>query len=187
MNKKTLRQDVFEKRQQLSPDYYLKANAAIVDKVLSTEVFQKAANIFIYHGVGKELDTSKIISEAFKQGKLVALPRVHGKGDMRAHYFQHGDQLAVSSFGIPEPLANSPEMMPKDIDLIIMPCVTCNTRGHRLGYGGGFYDRFLTKTDAFTLLPYFDELLVEEIPIQEHDQVMDCVLTETSDYPIQID
>lgn len=185
MNKKSLRQDIFAKRQQLSTDYYLKANATIVEKVLNTDFFKNASNIFIYHGVNRELDTSMIISEAFKHGKQVALPRVHGKGDMRAHYYQHGDQLAVSSFGIPEPLDNSPEMKPEDIDLIIMPCVTCNTKGHRLGYGGGFYDRFLTKTSAFTLLPYFDQLLVEQIPMQDHDQVMDYILTEENCYSIK--
>lgn len=184
LNKKSLRQHIFEKRQQLSTDYYLKANAEIVARLFNTEVFQKANNIFIYHGVNRELDTSQIISEAFKQGKQVALPRVHGKGDMRAHYYRHGNQLTVSSFGIPEPLPESPEMVPKDIDLIIMPCVTCNEFGHRLGYGGGFYDRFLTKTHATTILPYFEKLLFSDIPMRDHDQLMDIILTEHSVYQI---
>lgn len=186
MNKSTLREEIFKKRQQLSTDYYLKANTVIVDKVLNTHLFKTASNIFIYHGVERELDTSKIIAEAFKQGKQVALPRVHGKGDMRAHYYRHGDQMTVSSFGIPEPLPNSPEMKPGDIDLIIMPCVTCNSQGHRLGYGGGFYDRFLTKTAAITLLPYFDKLLVDQIPMQTHDQLMDVVLTEEATFSINV-
>ena len=184
MSKKLLRQIIFDKRQQLSTDYYLKANADIVDKVLNTELFQKASSIFIYHGIDRELDTSKLISEAFKQGKQVVLPRIHGKGDMRAHVYQHGDPLTVSSFGIPEPLAASPEISPEAIDLIIIPCVTCNTQGHRLGYGGGFYDRFLTKTQASTLLPYFEKLLTDEIPMHEHDKIIDLIVTEDQIYQI---
>ncbi|MRI84938.1 5-formyltetrahydrofolate cyclo-ligase [Aerococcaceae bacterium WS4759] len=186
VDKKTLRHDIFKRRESLSTEYLLAANKSIVDKVINCEAFHAANNIFIYHGVNRELDTSKIISEAFRQNKKVALPRIHGKGDMRAHYYNHGDQMTVSSFGIPEPLATSPEMAPSEIDLIIVPCVTCNAQGHRLGYGGGFYDRFLAKTSAVKILPYFEKLMVNDIPMNQYDQVIHCIITENNLYSIKL-
>lgn len=180
MDKKMLRQHIFSLRESLSPDYYAAANKQIVGNILKTQAYQESQTIFLYHGVGLELDTQSLIADALSQNKTVALPRVHRKGVMKAHRYKIGDKLEVSSFGIPEPLMDSPVISPQDIDLIILPCVTTNHRGERLGYGGGFYDRFLPQTTATILLPYFEQLLIDNIPLESHDYYPDIVLTENS-------
>lgn len=184
MDKKTLRQQLFSRREALSLEYYATANQQIVAKVLDSQAFKECQTIFLYHGVGLELDTQPIIAAALSQNKTVALPRVHRKGVMKAHRYKMGDKMEVSSFGIPEPLLDAPILEPQDIDLVISPCVTTNARGERLGYGGGFYDRFLPQTNATILLPYFEKLLTDDIPMEDHDQSPDIVLTENSIYNI---
>lgn len=180
MDKKTLRQQLFSRRETLSSEYYAAANQDIVAKVLNSQAFKECQTIFLYHGVGHELDTQPLIATALSLNKTVALPRVHRKGVIKAHRYQMGDKMEVSSFGIPEPLLDSPVLAPQDIDLVILPCVTTNERGERLGYGGGFYDRFLPQTNATILLPYFEKLLTDNIPLEAHDQFPDIVLTENS-------
>lgn len=180
MDKKTLRQQIFARREALSPEYHTQANQQIITKLLETQLFKDSQTIFVYHGMGRELDTQSLIANALAQNKTVALPRVHRKGVMKAHQYQMGSQLEVSSFGIPEPMLDAPIIDPKEIDLVILPCVTTNERGERLGYGGGFYDRFLPQTEAKVILPYFEQLLTEVIPLEPHDQYPDIVLTENN-------
>lgn len=187
MNKKSLRQEIFARREALSPDYHSQANQQIIAKILESQLFKDSQTIFVYHGMGRELDTQSLIANALAQNKTIALPRVHRKGVMKAHHYQIGHQLEVSSFGIPEPMLDSPIIDPKDIDLVILPCVTTNDRGERLGYGGGFYDRFLPQTDAKVMLPYFEKLLTNIIPLEPHDQYPDIVLTENNIHIIKED
>lgn len=178
--KKELRQEIFERRNQLTDEYYEEATVAIHDRLYSMDLYKNAKTIFIFYSMGKELDTKKIIAHAYEAGKRVAIPRTIKFGEMNFHEYQPGDKLETAKFGAEEPLESAPIVPLEECDLIIMPCVTCNDKGERVGYGGGFYDRILEQYDGETILPYFAKLQTLEIPMESHDKKMDYVITERS-------
>ncbi len=179
-SKDDIRKNIFEKRDQLSSEYVTQATELIHDKLFEFEGYQKAKNIFIFYSMNKELDTIRIIEHACSHGKTIGIPRTIKMGEMMIHEYKPGDPLVTASFGAEEPTAEAPEMAVEDIDLIIMPCVTCNDKGERVGYGGGFYDRVLADFEGITVLPYFSKLQTLDIPMEEHDQKVDYVITEKS-------
>lgn len=179
--KNEIRENIFKKRETLSDNYYESASKAIYENLFELDVVKEAKTVFIYRSMGKELNTQPLIDFALENGKRVALPRVVSlKEGMRAHEYNAGDELEKSKYGAEEPLADSPVVTASEMDLIIMPCVTCNNRGERIGYGGAFYDRFLREFNGVTVLPYFHELQTFEIPMEEHDMKMNYVITEDS-------
>lgn len=180
--KSVLRKKILKKRSQLCASYYQEVNRILLEKILQEVVYRKAHTIFVFIPMPYEFNTVPLIKAALDEKKIIAIPKVYGRGDMRLHQYKLGDQLTKGPYGIQEPLPSSPLLDPHSIDLTIMPCVTCNTRGERLGYGGGFYDRYLQKTASATLLPYFSKLMEDDIPMDAHDQLMDIILSEVGNY-----
>ena len=179
ISKNELRQVIFKKRQQLSQAYRQEAQNKIYQQVFDLPLFKAAKSVLIYTSTEEEMDTRPIIEEGWKLGKTMTVPRVYPKRQMEAHVITPDSTYQVSKFGIPEPLADSPIIDPQDLDLIIMPCVSCNNQGQRIGYGGGFYDCFLLRAkNVPVILPYFAKLQSEEIPTEDHDQTADVVITE---------
>lgn len=184
--KKILRQQILNKRTQLSADYYQKANKKITQRILESSAWKEAKTIFMFHSLEYEFDTASLIQSARKHQKHVVLP----VSDIKSHqmilctYPELDDGWQYGSFNIKEPIPTPDNIIDsRTVDLVIVPCVTCTHSGQRLGHGGGFYDRWLTKYSAFSILPYFDELMVSEIPIEKHDQSVNMVITENSIYP----
>ena len=104
-------------------------------------------------------------------GKVVVLPRVEG----RQMHAVMGPPEVVSAFGIPEPVGDAVD--PMSIDLVVVPGLAFTVDGHRLGQGGGFYDRFLPTTRAATIAVCFSEQMVDELPFDDHDVVVDQVIS----------
>lgn len=92
------------------------------------------------------------------------------------------DQLVPGIYGIPEPPAGSPLILTDSVDFAILPCVTCDHSGRRLGRGGGYYDRFLTHYRGGAVLLCRERLIREEIPVEPHDRPLPWVLTERGLY-----
>lgn len=98
---------------------------------------------------------------------------------MHAHILTNLDDLEVGSLNIPVPPASSHIIDPQDLDLIIVPCLTCSRDGCRLGYGGGYYDRYLSAASRATkVILCRHDLLCDELPLEEHDVPVDIVITE---------
>lgn len=178
--KSELRKEIFKKRGNLPENYVKDANNTVTKKVLNHPYYKESQNIFVFYSVEDEFNTHPFIKQALADDKNVSIPRVADgkKGIMNAHKYEEGDELIESSFGIPEPHPEQPQMDPSEIDLIIMPCVTCNNKGERLGYGGGFYDRFLTNFSGKTMLPFYSELQADDIPTESHDRKPHVIITE---------
>jgi len=115
------------------------ADGAIADIVLAA--FEDRDSFFVYYSYGSEADTHLIISRLIKAGKRVYLPRVEGK-DMVAVPYSKGDELIKNKYGIEEPQGQAYN---GSIDVCITPLLAVNGKGYRLGYGGGYYDRFFAK------------------------------------------
>lgn len=125
-----------------------------------------------------EIELRPLLVSWHADGKTVALPRVEGFAPPRLafHIWHPDDARVTSSFGVEEPALDTP-LAPLP-DLIVVPALAVDQRGYRLGYGGGFYDAFLERATAFTVVPLPDAALVERLPIDPHDRAVHAVVTE---------
>lgn len=178
MTKKELRAKVADAVKNLSEDYCHEADAAICRHVINSPMYSKARTIFCYVGNAREIDTFPLLRAALADGKIVATPLCTGKGIMEARQIQGLGDLVSGKFDILAPKLECPVVKPEDFDLAIVPCSSGNAKGQRLGYGGGFYDRYLPKTDCPKILLCRSKLVEPEIPVEEHDLVMDYLATE---------
>jgi len=181
-NKKIIRQEILSKRKTLSSEYYHEANKEIIKKLISLKEFIDSKVIFMFVGLTGEVNTKPIKTIAQLENKVVAIPKIYPNREMKAHKCLDWETLSSHSFGVLEPDANSEVISKEQIDLIIIPCVSCDNEGHRLGYGGGYYDRYLQDSSAIKVLPCFSKLQSRTIPTEKHDIQADIVITEKGIY-----
>lgn len=178
MTKKELRSVIAAEVAALDSAYCEKADAAICEAVWDSELYRNARTMFCYIGTDREIDTKALLLRALADGKRLALPLCTGKGIMEAREIRSLDDLVSGKFGIPAPGEHCPVIAPQEFDLVIVPCSTGNEKGQRLGYGGGFYDRYLGKTNCPKVLLCRKALVKADIPVEEHDLHMDYLATE---------
>lgn len=143
---------------------------ALDDKGLGTGTDKRA---FVYLSFSSEAPTDKLVESLAQRGWTVYCPRLEGKIMVAVEY---GEDLAISDFGIREPVG---EAYMGKIDAAIVPMLAADERGGRLGYGGGYYDRFLGEHPETLRLAYgFDFQIVKQVPTEEHDIKMDGVVTD---------
>jgi 5-formyltetrahydrofolate cyclo-ligase len=146
-------------------------------RVLTLEEYQSAQIVLMYHSVGGEVDTLKLIDRMQSDGKTVCLPAITGKGIMEARRM---GCLVPGPYGIPCP--EGPAVPPEEIDLIVVPGLAFDRTCHRLGRGGGYYDRYLPNCRGITIGLAYDCQVVESLPLEAHDMQLDLVATETALY-----
>ena len=178
MTKQTLRAEVIARAKNLSPTYCREADEAICRWVIQSDAYEKAGTIFCYVGTEREIDTMRLIHIIMRDGKNVAVPLCVEQGIMEARRIEGMGDLVSGRYGILAPRLQCPVAAPEELDLVIVPCCTGNTRGERLGYGGGYYDRYLAKTTCPTMLLCRHQLEREDIPTEPHDVRMDYIVTE---------
>ena len=148
------------------------ADEVILNYFLSA--YEKYENFFIYNSFGDEADTKKIISALLEMGKKVYLPRVEGENIVAVPY----GQLKMGAFGIDEPAGQAYN---GKIDVTVIPLLAVNERGYRIGYGKGFYDRFLKSVKTLKVgLGY--SFQIENFKEDEWDEPLDELLTERGIY-----
>ncbi len=141
MIKKDIRQEVLQALRTMPPTLKQQKDKALLEDVVNSSAYQEAKVIATYLSLPTEYQTDGFIQRALSDGKTVVVPKVLGKGNMIFVAYQ-ADDLALSSFGILEP--QSQEEIPKSaIDCLHVPGVAFNEQGFRIGYGGGYYDRYL--------------------------------------------
>lgn len=183
MDKDELRKKISDKRRGLSREYMEDANNGILTRLLTHPVFHQSETIFCYVSVDGEPSTGEILESALQMGKRVLVPRcIPGCHEMEAVQIESTGELVKGSMGIPEPAPDMPSVPGYHIDLAIIPCVSADARGGRLGHGAGYYDRFLRGLDIRKYCLCYEELLSEEIPMADSDIRMDRVFTEKSCY-----
>ena len=169
-----------------SEEYRSSASATIAVNSLALPEMHKARTVMLYVSVDKEPATLALIVKLLEAGKKVCLPRCTEQ-TLEARRIKSIEHLVPGPYGIPEPVAVdsiSPVVKPSKIDLVILPCVACGTDCSRLGHGAGYYDRFLKelKRDTFKAALCYDKILLEGIPMDEHDEYMNAVITEKTVY-----
>lgn len=162
------------KRKYLGEIVRQESDRAILEAFL--EAFSKYDSFFIYNSFSTEARTDLIIQELLKMGKRVYLPRVEGKNMVAVPYL--GEELNKGAFGISEPQGQAFE---GQIDVTVIPLLAVNSKGFRIGYGGGFYDRYLKGKNTLKVgMGYGFQL--EEFEEEPHDVPLDKYLCERGIY-----
>ncbi len=177
--KNKLRREVKEQIKLLDIKYCEETNTRIQEAILKLPEYKAAKTIFCFVGTREEIDTTIILQDALNQGKCVTVPKCIGKGIMVAYQIESLAQLKEGAYGILEPDASkSIEISPSQIELALIPCLSANRKGQRIGYGGGFYDKYLEQTDAMRVVLCREQLMREDIPVEKYDRLMDVVVSE---------
>ena len=163
---------------ELPDEYITGSDEGLLRLTTMLDEFRSARNIMIYHSVEREPATPEIAKTALAMGKTVAFPYCYRGGIMNARIVGSLDELRPAMLGIPAPQETAPIIAPEELDLIIVPALTYDRAGYRLGYGGGYYDRYLCGVTAFMAGMARSRLITDELPRQPHDIAVDCVITE---------
>ena len=166
----------------LSARYKEESSRAIAGHLLAMPEYQEAGTVFCFVGTDREINTYPILEDVLAAGKRLCVPLCIGKGIMELRQVTDLRQLVPGSYGILEPSADSPLVSVDEVDFAVLPCLTCNHLGQRLGRGGGYYDRFLSHYRGGTVLLCREKLIREEIPLEPHDYPVPWVLTERGLY-----
>jgi len=154
----------------------------IREHLFSWEKYQKARHIFCYVTFRSEIDTIPIIRHGLKEGKTISVPKIYPDTGMMKAFVIDGieNSLSPGKWGILEPRSHCTEADNSTIDLALVPGLAFNMEGCRVGYGGGYYDRFLfqNRIPIISALTY-DELIFVYIPVKETDIAVDYLITES--------
>lgn len=175
MDKKTLRKQIREQKRAMTAEEIEVASVILQQLFLETAFYKNAKTIYGYLPYNQEVRTVPILAQALADGKRVAVPKVYGD-EMKFIYLPDLTQVETGYSGIPEPIADGP-VGDDPTALVLMPGLAFDREGHRIGYGGGFYDKFLSAEPTHpTVALCYDFQLVEELPTEEFDIPVDAVI-----------
>lgn len=180
MEKQKLRKQVIQQLHQLTPSDHERKSASIVEKVLASDEFKYAETIGITLSRFPEVDTHHLIEIAWQAGKRIAIPRcIASTREMDFRLIDSFDQTEVVYMDLKEPKNELTESVkPEEIDLQIVPGVVYSETGYRIGFGGGYYDRYLINFPFETISLAFDCQIRDNIDIETHDIPVSYIYTE---------
>lgn len=184
-NKKEIRKLMREKRALLTKEEREKLDSAIFEKVINSKEYKESKNIFVFVSYDTEIDTHRIIKQALKDEKVLCVPRVISKEEgMIIAQIKSFDELEPGAYGILEPGDNTFKVDETLIDVAYLPGLAFDKLGGRVGYGGGFYDRFLRKSrkDCKKIGLAYSFQVLEKVPMQQNaeyvDEYIDGIITD---------
>jgi len=179
--KLALRREMLAWRDALGADARATAGSSIVAKLVALPSFAVARTVLLTLSFRSEWDTLPLVRQALASGKTVAAPRVNAMTRMLELYAIRDPvrDVGTGHQGIPEPLPHCPPVDTSAIDWVLVPGVTFDRDGRRLGYGGGYYDRLLPLLPprAARIAGAFDPQIVERVPAGPHDITVDAIVT----------
>jgi len=179
-HKNELRRLYSSKRSQLSVNDRENYSMRIIDSLVRQPFFQSATSICSYCSFGDEVSTVQLHELISASGKKLLLPRIKGNRLMDMVEILPDTQYDVNHYGIQEPIGNPFEFDERNSNLCIIPLIAFDSIGNRLGYGGGFYDTFLSRHDsAITVgLGFACQFHDSPLPVESHDISLDCIIDE---------
>lgn len=175
MNKPELRQLVRQRKQAMSREEILGKSRALAELLYGTSQYRQARTIYCYASFNQEVCTGPIMIHALRDGKTVAVPRMTEYG-LRFIQIDTPESLRPGRMGIPEPPADGTPLDDPSA-LVLVPGLAFDIKGNRLGYGGGWYDRFLKAEPAHpTVALCYDFQLFEQLPADDYDVPVQLVL-----------
>ncbi|MBR5323166.1 MAG: 5-formyltetrahydrofolate cyclo-ligase [Clostridia bacterium] len=178
--KNEIRNTYKEKRKSISPEDRKTMDSAIAKKLLSLSSYRFADTILLYSPLKYEINTLEIATDALLKGKKVAYPRCIEDNQMVYHYISSLNDLIPGMYGIKEPSKDLPIFSPTDTEHVIcvLPAIVYDKRGYRIGYGKGYYDRFLSGFKGAKAGLIYSEYILDSIPYGKFDLQSDFVITE---------
>lgn len=181
MEKQQLRKELKSLRNQLSQGQVFDWSAKICEKLKQTSFYHQSDIIMSYLSFGNEPCLDSFLKQAMLEGKQIYVPEIVSKHEIVAVKLNDLQFLTNDSYGIRSVSGKKEYLEHKSLQLVLVPGVGFSTCGGRIGMGAGYYDRFLAKaSNALRVGITYNTLLCEDIPMDEHDQVMQYVITETT-------
>ena len=175
MDKKELRRTIRERKRAMTEEEIVSRSQMLGRLFVQSEAYQAAKTIYGYLPYNQEVRTVPMLEQALRDGKRVAVPKVYGD-EMKFLYLGDLTQVSKGYAGIPEPIADEP-VADDDTALVLMPGLAFDPHGHRIGYGGGFYDKFLAaEPNHPTLALCYEFQLLPQLDTEEHDIPVGTVL-----------
>ncbi len=179
MDKKPLRKELLKKRKEISKEKKVIYDKEISRKIIESDYFKNAEQILVFASADDEFDTRYIIERCRMEYKRVFYPLcTDGNGNMKFLKVDSVGDLNIGMYNIPEPKSYCKEYKSKKNDIIIVPCLSADENGDRIGYGKGYYDRFLKSFNGISICPCYDELITETLPTDKYDTKVKIIVTE---------
>jgi 5-formyltetrahydrofolate cyclo-ligase len=177
-DKTQLRQEILAARIAMPIDEKEAKDKAIIDKILSLDVIASADGVLLYYPTRGEINMLRLFTRLLAQNIRTAFPRINKETDeMTFHPAESLNDFRIGAFAIKEPLSNELFEITKNT-VAITPALAADKRGYRLGYGRGYYDRFLKTFPGTSICAVYGEFLFDEIPTNDGDVAVDRVVTE---------
>ena len=175
MDKAELRRMIREKKRAMTTEEIESRSMQLGEKFAASEQYREAKTIYGYLPYNQEVRTIPMLERALSDGKRVAVPKVYGE-EMKFIYMDDLSKIEKGYAGIPEPVANGP-VADDPTALVLMPGLVFDPMGHRIGYGGGFYDKFLAGEPGHpTVALCYEFQMLPALETEEFDIPVDCVL-----------
>lgn len=180
LDKKKFRTDVRTKLVALSQEEHKKKSWMIHNKVINLDEIKNAQTIAVTISNFPEVDTMHLIEALWKMDKKVAVPRCDPKTRTMTFYiFDNEEQLETVYMDLKEPIpSKTKQVHAEEIDVIIAPGIVFDRSGYRIGYGGGYYDRYLAQYNRIVIAMAFDMQIVEKVPTDAYDLPVGKIITE---------
>ena len=189
MEKKKVREEIIKKRNDLSAEIKKEYDDLIFKQLIESDIYTKAKKIFTYVSFGSEIDTIKFIKYALNDNKEIYIPKTDkSKKEMIAIRINSLDNMSVDNWGILEPKVVDKNKIGKDFDLILMPGLAFDRKGNRIGYGGGYYDKYLSqiKETSNKIVLAYDFQIVNNIENEPHDIKTNYIITNNEFIKVEV-
>ena len=178
--KKLVRTELLKIRKGFSTREVELKSLDVCQHILASELYKSARCIMAFLAFGKEISVDRVLQDALNSNKIIAVPYVFSKTEMKAVRFSSFQNLGLDRYGIRSVMPPVEEVNPGTFDLLLVPGVGFSWQGQRMGMGAGYYDRFLASASGFRLGVTCSQLVQSNaLPVDSHDQNMDALVTET--------
>lgn len=179
LEKKQVRQELLQVRKSFSPQDVEQRSRVVCRHILNSKLYQDAHCVMAFLAFGQEISVDRVLQDALNSNKIISVPYVFSKTEIKAVRFQGFQDLELDRYKIRSVKPPLQEIKPGDIDLILVPGVGFSRQGQRMGMGAGYYDRFLALTSAYKLgVTCVDLITGVELPVDRFDQDVDALVTE---------
>ena len=175
MDKKELRRAIRERKRAMTNEEIVMRSQMLGLLFIQSEAYKNAKTIYGYLPYNQEVRTVPMLEQALRDGKRVAVPKCYGD-EMKFIFMDDLSKVEKGYANIPEPIADGP-IADDETALVLMPGLACDPQGHRIGYGGGFYDKFLAaEPNHPTLALCYEFQMLPHLETEEHDIPVDYVI-----------
>ena len=179
MTKLELRRELKARRDSLAKNgYSSEAGTSIANRISALDVFSDADTVLMFYPIGSELSILPLFDIAKSLGKKIAFPCSCANGILIFRYVNELCELTARTYNIPEPESFAAKVLYFARSICITPALAFDTEGYRIGYGGGYYDRFLANYEGISVGVAYDDLITNDVPRDKFDLPVDIIITE---------